>query len=218
MFYTFLTAVCMVAGLGVALLAVRVLLRGGWFWGWLRGMLGLACLVFSVAFALAGLDMLSYKAIVAEKSLAVIKFTQVGPQRFSASLVLNDDASEHVFPVLGDQWQLDARVIKWPNALASLGVKPGYRLERVSGRYFSLEQELNAERSVYQLPQRTFGVDVWRAAQSLSLENWGIDATYGSATYLPMADGAEFEVSLSRTGLLARPFNNSAENAVGRWE
>jgi hypothetical protein len=44
-----------------------------------------------------------------------------------------------------------------------------------------------------------------------------IDAVYGSATYLPMADGALYEVSLSHTGLLARPLNASAEEAINTW-
>jgi hypothetical protein len=45
----------------------------------------------------------------------------------------------------------------------------------------------------------------------------GIDAYYGSATYVPMADGARFEVSLSRDALIARPANDVATEAVGRW-
>jgi hypothetical protein len=45
----------------------------------------------------------------------------------------------------------------------------------------------------------------------------GVDAYYGTATYLPMADGARFEVTLSRTALLARPVNDAARQAVGDW-
>jgi hypothetical protein len=45
----------------------------------------------------------------------------------------------------------------------------------------------------------------------------GIDAYYGSATYVPMADGARFEVSLSRDALIARPGNDKAVEAVGKW-
>ena len=141
----------------------------------------------------------------------------MGPQKYGARMIVRDDEQEYNFTVLGDQWQLDARVIKWPNTLSLLGVKPGYRLERVSGRYFSLEQELNAPRSVFQIPTETYGLDLWHWAQQLKLGRFGIDATYGSATFLPMADGAQYEVSLSSTGLLARPFNKSADQAVGRW-
>ena len=34
---------------------------------------------------------------------------------------------------------------------------------------------------------------------------FGIDAEYGSATYQPMGDGFEYEVSISQDALIARP-------------
>jgi len=45
----------------------------------------------------------------------------------------------------------------------------------------------------------------------------GVDAHYGTATYLPMAHGAIFEVTMTRTGLIARPVNEAAREAVGDW-
>ena len=46
----------------------------------------------------------------------------------------------------------------------------------------------------------------------------GVDAYYGTATYVPMADGARFEVNLSRDALIARPINDAARKAVGEWQ
>jgi hypothetical protein len=45
----------------------------------------------------------------------------------------------------------------------------------------------------------------------------GVDAHFGTATYLPMANGAMFEVKMTRTGLIARPVNEEAKIAVGEW-
>ena len=218
MFYHLLSGVMLLLGALVALSAAKTLFRKGWFLGWLRGTLGFVLFVVAGFFALAGLDFFSYKAIVAEKNIAILEFTQVDEQKFKAKMIVSDDGQEHNFTMYGDQWQLDARVFKWPDTLSLLGVRPGYRLERISGRYYSLEQELNAQRSVYELPAQSYGVDLWHWAQQFKLNKFGIVATYGSATYLPMADGAQYEVSLSRTGLLARPFNESADRAVGGWQ
>jgi hypothetical protein len=44
------------------------------------------------------------------------------------------------------------------------------------------------------------------------------DAMYGSAAYVPMADGAQYVVSVSTTGLLIRPLNDAAKKAVGGWK
>lgn len=61
-------------------------------------------------------------------------------------------------------------------------------------------------------------LDVWRVARRLPLLFPGVDAYYGTATYVPMADGARFEVSLSRDALIARPMNDAARQAVGDWQ
>jgi len=217
MFYNIFTAVLIAIGVLIALFAARLLLRRGWIFGWLRGMAGFLLLFMAVLFALGAVDFFSYKAIIAEKTIATLEFSQADEQKFNAKMITTD-GQEHKFVLNGDQWQLDARIIKWPNTIAAMGVKPAYRLERISGRYFSWEQELNDERSVYPLDQEHLGLDLWQWAKQFNLRKVGIDATYGNATYLPMADGAQYEVSLTRTGLIARPFNKTAEEAISRWK
>lgn len=216
MFYSSISALLILLGIFISILAARMLLRSGWFFGWLRGMLGFLLLIIAVLFALGAVDFFSYKAIISEKHIATLDFTKVAEQEYTASLV-SEDGIEYQFVLYGDQWQIDARIIKWPNSFAALGVRPGYRLERISGRYYSWQQELDRPRSVYPIDHRQFGLDLWHWAQQLELNDIGIDASYGSATYLPMADGAQYEVSLTRTGLIARPFNQTAENAINRW-
>ena len=44
-----------------------------------------------------------------------------------------------------------------------------------------------------------------------------IDAYYGSATYLPMFDGAQYEIRMGLTGLIARPMNQAANKAIINW-
>ena len=79
-----------------------------------------------------------------------------------------------------------------------------------------IERERSESRSVHSLaPQNP--VDLWRAARRFPLLTPGVDAYYGTATYVPMADGARFEVSLSRDALIARPANDRARAAVGEW-
>jgi hypothetical protein len=131
---------------------------------------------------------------------------------------VDSEGRESLYELAGDQWQLDARLIKWPNALATLGVKPGFRLDRISGRYYSLEHERNAERTVYALNESQMGVDVWAFFHGSENVPPVIDAVYGSATFVPMADDALYEILLSHTGLLARPLNQPAQAAVTDWQ
>ena len=41
---------------------------------------------------------------------------------------------------------------------------------------------------------------------------------YGSAAYVPMSEGAQYNVSVSATGLVVRPANDAARRAVGGWK
>lgn len=208
---TFITAM----GLVLVYFSFRVLATKSWFFGWLRGMWGLLLIAIGITLGLSAFDLFSYKQIVSEQSVATISFEQLGPQRYTA-IVVATDGDESRYELAGDQWQMDARLIKWPNAMAAVGIKPGYRLDRISGRYYSLEKERNAERTVYALTESKLGFDLWGFFHDSDMNI--IDAVYGTATFLPMSDGALYEVLLSNTGLLARPLNESARAAVERWE
>ena len=48
------------------------------------------------------------------------------------------------------------------------------------------------------------GIDVSKLADTYG-SRFGIDAEYGSATYQPMGDTFEYEVSITQDALIARP-------------
>lgn len=214
MVYDGLALIFIVVALLIVLLASRFLLRSGWFLGWLRGMSGLLLVVLALVSGLLAWDVFSYQQLLNEKTIATISFEQLGNQHYRAVLVDSKGAEER-FELRGDQWQLDARLLKWKGFVAAWGVTPGYRLDRLSGRYYSLEKERNSERTVYELHASRADVDVWYWLKLIQLPM--LDALYGSATFVPMSDGALFEVSLANSGLIARPLNERAQSAIERW-
>lgn len=215
MIYTGLTLLAALVCLLLAYGGLKTLFRNSWFLGWLRGMLGLALLVLALTFALAALDIFSYRQIDREEVIATLSFEKKAEQEYEAQVTLSD-GEEKSFILYGDQWQLDARVVKWQGALAGLGLAPGYRLDRISGRYYSLEQEREQKRSIYAFNESEW-VDIWQWIRHADGALGLVDASYGSATYLPMADGALFEVSLTRSGLITRPLNDTARAVLGEW-
>lgn len=217
MLYTFIALIVLVPALFIAYKALRLLFRGTWFAAWLKGTAGIALLAVSVFIGLIAWDLLGYSQALKEQNVATLTFTQIEPQHFEVKLV-DAKGNEQQYKLRGDQWQLDARLVKFKGYLARFGAHPGYRLERLSGRYYRLDQELSAERTVYQLGDSLYGVDAWRWVNEHPTWLPVVDAVYGSATYLPLADKAVYEVSLSHTGLLARPVNAAAEAAVNRWQ
>ncbi|MET0379765.1 MAG: cation/multidrug efflux pump [Spongiibacteraceae bacterium] len=201
----------------IVLLGLRLLFNRHWLLGWLRGMFGLAIVAVAVILALAAWDLRSYRQVLAEQPVATLTFNKLESQRYGVTLVF-PDSREQRLELSGDLWQLDARILKWSTALAGLGLKPGYRLDRISGRYLSLEDEQNRPRSVAELGTEKAILDAWYWLRQVNQRFTVLDAQYGSAAYLPMADGAMFTVNIGPSGLVAKPLNDRAKLAAERWE
>ena len=156
-----------------------------------------------------------YGRLIDEQLVSRIEFSQTAPGAYTARVMI-DGKTDRLFALRGDEWQMDARVINWKPPATLLGLDPIYQLDRLSGRYSDIEKEMTEERTVHALSDELM-LDVWRVARKFPLLMPGVDAYYGTATYLPMADGARFEVTMSRTALMARPVNAAARAAVGEW-
>jgi hypothetical protein len=165
---------------------------------------------FAVIALLSLVDFLSYQQLLAEVPIASISIYEKQPQHFDLTLIASD-GKERRFEIHGDQWQLDARLLTWVGPLAALGKKPLYRLDRISGRYISLEQARNSEQSIYGLEQSA-AIDIWQVLQTMP--SW-IDANYGSAVYMPMENGAVYSVLLTAKGMNVRPVNSIAKRLLG---
>jgi hypothetical protein len=156
-----------------------------------------------------------YGRLVDETLVSRIEFSQAAPGAYTARVMI-DGKTDRLFDLRGDEWQMDARVVNWKPPATLLGLDPIYQLDRLSGRYSSIDDEMTQERTVHALSDE-LTLDVWRVARKFPALMPGVDAYYGTATYLPMADGARFEVTLTRTALIARPVNEAAREAVGDW-
>jgi hypothetical protein len=62
------------------------------------------------------------------------------------------------------------------------------------------------------------GLDLWSLLRKHHRYVPLADALYGSAVYVPMAEGAEYSVTVSTSGLVVRPGNDAARKAVGGWK
>lgn len=175
-------------------------------------------LVVGFALAAIGLAALSaalyhYLELDGETSVATLALRQMEPQRYTATL-RTADGSVRTFELAGDEWQLDARVIKWQLPALLAGAPPLYRLERLSGRYGDIKQEREAVRSVHALSADAFP-DLWTIKKQFPQYLPFVDTEYGSAAYLPMLDGATYTLSLGgRGGLVARPANDSTKRLL----
>jgi hypothetical protein len=215
MTFTALIAVFALVGILFLFAAVRRLRRRKVLGGVLNGATALVLILLSVCAALIAANLRTYQRLSFEQPAGELQFTRTGEREFNA--VLTYPSGERAnFALRGDEWQVDARVLKW-HAFANLvGFDTAYRLERIGGRYARVEDERTQARTVYALnpPQR---IDPWDLAHRYRSWLPWLDALYGSATFLPMADGALYEIKVSQSGLIARPLNQAARDAVGSW-
>lgn len=177
-----------------------------------------SCLMSAAVAGAGGMLLLSYLTfgrLIEEQLISRIEFRRVSIEEFQARIMVTGK-DDQFYTLRGDEWQMDAKIITWKPPMTLLGLDPIYQLDRLSGRFSEIDREQTEPRTVHSLAPQ-LPADVWQIARRFPLLMPGIDAHYGTATYVPMADGARFEVMLSRDALVARPANDSARDAVGAW-
>jgi hypothetical protein len=106
-------------------------------------------------------------------------------------------------------------MVNWGRHGAASGFATVYRLERLLGR----DAEATPARST---PVRwahnlagSEPVDLWVLLRRYRDYVPFVDVSSASTGYMPMAEGAEYAVSISASGLVVRPANDAARGALG---
>ena len=107
--------------------------------------LALAAAVFALV-----LDLRTYQRLTNESPVGELDLSRVAPHQYDAVLTY-PNGSVAVFFLRGDEWQVDARILKWQGSVNLLGFDAALRLDRISGRYTDIEDERSQPRTVYQL-------------------------------------------------------------------
>ena len=210
------TALGVLAALPLEIAAVRRLYHLRVATGTLYLLLGGFVLMLGVAAALLATSLRTYARLTHEQEAARVSMRQLGNRHYVVSVQPTNSAPRH-FELRGDEWQIDARVLKWRGLATVAGFDTVYRLERLSGRYAAIGEERSARRTVHDLSDAT-PLDFWALARRYHDYVPLADALYGSGAYVPMAEGASYSVKVSSSGLVVRPGNEAARKAVGGWK
>src|SRR5262252_3043099 len=127
-----LETLSLIVGIVAALLlmiGLRRLVRARFVTGTGSLLLSLALIGVSGLLLVVGTNLHTYSRLTYETPLAELIFESRGPQRFRATIA-NPAGDRQVFMLNGDEWQLDARVLKWRGWANLLGLDAQYRLER----------------------------------------------------------------------------------------
>lgn len=169
-----------------------------------RALLCLLCFALTLLLGGTGAALRGYRLLGEEAPIVDIDARILSPQRWALTLSWPDGSTRQV-PLAGDDWRIEAIVLKWKLPALLAGVPPLYRLDRLSGRYDDPAQETSAPRTVISLGD-TSSFDLLKLGKKYPQWFPEIDTVYGSGAFLPLVDQGHYSVSLMRTGaLVARP-------------
>jgi hypothetical protein len=210
----------------VAVLGVGLLLRALVHYGKGRAGRGMAHTIAGVPLAIAGLAValvgfntqtfsrLTHEGPVADvwivaadpaKRLYRVRVTRLDGSKLSQDCVLQ-----------GDEWDISARVQKWKPWANVLGLNATYVLDQVSNRYLTAARGNGKPITACDLKGPPPAVNRWLPTPWLAWlvnHSYTEDRHFGSAVFMPLADGAAYRVLITQSGLNAQPSNAIAKRA-----
>jgi hypothetical protein len=164
-------------------------------------LLGALLALLGLAAGVAGASLHTYRKLTREQPAASVSIRRLGERQFRVTLS-EPGAAPRDFQVLGDAWQIDTRVIRWRGLPALADFDSVYRLERLSGRDGGTGRD-GVARSGQSLAAWE-PVDLWVLLRRYRAFLPLVEASQGSASPMPLADGAQYAVSVSASGPLVR--------------
>jgi hypothetical protein len=168
----------------------------------IRLLVALLCLALAALFGTITVATKGYLALTHEETAAIVKTEPLGEKFFIAHFKF-PDGHEDSYRLAGDSLYIDAHILKWKPIVNILGLHTVYELDRVSGRYTDIQEELTAPRTMFLVSQKK-PLNMFNLRQKYSFLEPLLDAEYGSAAFIKLEKPAKFEIKVSTTGLLIR--------------
>lgn len=168
----------------------------------IRLLVALLTLSLAALFGTITIGTQGYRALTHEETAAIVKVETLDSKFFMAYFKF-PDGHETSYKLAGDELYVDAHILKWKPIVNMLGLHTAYELDRVTGRYKDLKEELSSPRTVFLLsPNKPLNMFTLR--QRYSILSSLLDAEYGSAVFINSYKTTKFEIRVSTTGLLIR--------------
>jgi len=210
-----------VSALGVLVLFVGLghLFGGNPGPGSRRVVFGLPVALAGLAASLIAFNTQMYARLAQEGDVAQVsmKATDPAQQKFQVAVKRLDGTNLTTLCTLqGDEWMIGGRVQKWKPWANVLGLDSTYVLEQIDNKYVSASRANGRPITACDLEGPPPAVNrvvpqswvTWLLGQSYTEQR-----RFGSASYMPMADGAVYKVVMTQSGLNAEPVNDIARNA-----
>jgi uncharacterized membrane protein len=133
----------------------------------------------------------SIECPIKENDSFVIKFIPVD----------GEESQARFYRVKGQQFVIEGNIVKWENFFVMVGMKPLYQVTRLTGRYVSIDDEKEKERSVYEIAEET---RVWRWLMQYGEKIPGIDAVQGISSFKDAVEHKNFKVYITHNSFVIK--------------
>ena len=187
----------------IFLFAFVASLRKRKFFGAVRNFtFALLMLSLSLLFGSISISIQGYNAFTSEELAASVEVFPIREQLYTARITFPDN-TEKQFNLEGDEFYIDAHILKWKSLVNLFGLHTFYELDRVAGRYIDIEDESNKHRTVYSLAEDKL-IDIFYLRLKYPIFSFLVDAEYGSASFVTANTHKKINIMVSTTGLLIR--------------
>ena len=175
--------------------------------------LAIALLLGAAWFQPVAANLATYQPRRGDAPVAQVHCERTSSRSYRVTLTRLPDGHMQVFEVSGDQWRIEARALAWRGRAVELGLRPGFQLDRLSTRFVHGAGPEDAAPSSYLLSEEQ-GEDLWAQARTGGFWSDYAVADDATAGWLPLAEGARYELRFDKTGLAGRPINEAAAKAI----
>lgn len=208
-----------VAGAGVLLAGLAHLMRGRAGRGTAHVIVGAPLALIGAVAGLLGLNAQTFARLTYEAPVADVSIHAIDPAQSMYRVTvkrLDGPNLTMTCDLQGDEWEMSARVQRWRPWANVLGLDSTYTLDQMDNKYFTAERGNGKLITACDLRGPPPAVDAYVPQSWLY---WVTDNSYteerrfGSASYMPLADGATYRVIMTQAGLNAEPTNAIATKA-----
>ncbi|MBN1693889.1 hypothetical protein JW879_00630 [candidate division WOR-3 bacterium] len=112
-----------------------------------------------------------------------------------------EESQARFYRVKGQQFVIEGHIVRWENFFVTVGMKPLYQVTRLTGRYVSINDEKEKERSVYEIAEET---RVWRWLMQYGEKIPGIDAVHGISSFKDAVEHKNFTVYITHNSFIIK--------------
>jgi hypothetical protein len=172
-----------------------------------RLLLSLVLLFFALSVFLTGAVLRTYTAFARQDLVGRLECLQTNPAAKLlvvrlAPVVRGRELPAQTFTLPGEQWEINARILKWTPQANLLGLHTAYRLNLIKGVYLDASGENQGPHQAYALSP---GQDwVWSFLTRYGKYLPFVEAVYGNAVSNSISPGERYEIYVTTSGLSAQ--------------